>query len=85
MSYKERAATVLGGILGMRSKRKAAKADADIKAVRLARETRGVKVNPGTGAQAKDSSEKFGREVLNARARSSQLHADVKKRAKKKY
>jgi len=83
MSIKERLASVTGKILSWKSDKAAAQAASDVKSVRLARETRDVHVNPGTGAQPADESEKFAREVLVARARTAELKRGVAKRAKK--
>lgn len=80
--FKERAKQITSDVLSAPFRAiegyKGATADADRKAVRLARETKGVKVDPVAAAEG----DKFSQDVIMARGRAAKVKADAAKRKK---
>lgn len=65
------------------SKGKAAKADADRKAIRMERETRGVNVGSvGKHTLADNPEQQMNRDIVTARGRAAGVRSEVKKRKK---
>ena len=60
--------------------RKAKKAKQDYESVKLARETKHVRINPQAAAEG----DTFSQSVLNARLRTAELKREVEKRKKKR-
>lgn len=83
MAFKNRRGVVKDLLDNITAKRDAAEADADRKAIRLDRETRGVQVGSvGKHTNPDNPEQQMNRDIVSARGRAAGVRARVKKRKK---